>query len=67
MRPGVSRTEIEAVRARLGADDRIVEFEMEPVAVSSTEIRGRVARGEPVDALLPRAVAEAVSRQGLYR
>ncbi len=34
-------------------DDRIVEFEMEPVPVSSSEIRERVARGEPIDELVP--------------
>jgi nicotinate-nucleotide adenylyltransferase len=67
MRSGVSRDELEAVRARLGADDRIVEFDMEPVAISSTEIRERVARGEPVDDLVPPAVAAAIVRLGLYR
>lgn len=66
MRPGVSRAEVEAVRQRLGAGDRIVEFEMAPVPVSSSEIRARMARGEPVDAVLPARVAEAVSRLGLY-
>jgi nicotinate-nucleotide adenylyltransferase len=67
MRPGVPRAAVDAVRARLGAGDRIVEFEMEPVDVSSTEIRARVAQGEPVDGLVPPAVAEAVARLGLYR
>jgi nicotinate-nucleotide adenylyltransferase len=67
MRPGVSRTVVEAVRERLGAPDRIVEFDMEPVDVSSTDIRARVAHGEPVDALVPRDVADAIVRLGLYR
>lgn len=67
MRPGVSRDEVDAVRARLRAGDRIVEFELEPVAISSTEIRERVARGEAIDELVPPAVAEAVARLGLYR
>lgn len=67
MRPGVSRADVEAVRERFGGDDRIVEFDLEPVDVSSTEIRARVERGEPVDELLPPAVAEAVERLGLYR
>jgi nicotinate-nucleotide adenylyltransferase len=65
-RPGVSHEDVEAVRRRLDADDRIVEFEMTPVAVSSVDIRARIARGEPVDAVLPPRVADAVLRLGLY-
>jgi nicotinate-nucleotide adenylyltransferase len=67
LRPGVSRAELDDVRARLGAGDRIVEFELEPVDVSSTEIRERVARGEPIAELVPPAVADAIARLGLYR
>lgn len=67
MRPGVSRDAIDAVRARLGAGDRIVEFELEPVAISSTDIRERVARGRPFDDLVAPAVAAAIARLGLYR
>lgn len=67
MRPGVSRAELDAVRSRLRAGDRVVEFTMEPVAVSSSEIRERVARGQPLDGLVPPAVAEAIVRLGLYR
>lgn len=66
MRPGVSRPDVAAVRQHLSAGDRIVEFEMEPVPVSSSEIRARVAGGAPVGHLLPARVAEAVSRLGLY-
>lgn len=67
MRPGVSRVAVDAVRSRLGAGERIVEFAMEPVAVSSSEIRERVARGEAIDDLVQPAVAEAIARLGLYR
>ena len=66
MRPGSSRDDVGAVRERLAAGDRIVEFEMEPVAVSSSEIRARIARGEPVADVLPPGVFDAVSRLGLY-
>jgi nicotinate-nucleotide adenylyltransferase len=66
MRPGVSRHDVDAVRARLAASDRILEFELEPIAISSSEIRDRVARGEPVDDVLPASVADAISRLGLY-
>ena len=66
MRPGVARDDISAVRERLAASDRIVEFELEPVAISSSEIRARIARGEPVADVLPPLVSEAISRLGLY-
>ncbi len=66
MRPGVSREHVEVVRERLDAADRILEFEMEPLAISSSEIRTRVARGESVDDVLPARVADAISRLGLY-
>jgi nicotinate-nucleotide adenylyltransferase len=66
MRPGVSDTEVDAVRRRLGAEERIVGFEMAPVDVSSSEIRARVARGEPIDDVVPAKVAATISRLGLY-
>jgi nicotinate-nucleotide adenylyltransferase len=66
MRPGVSRDDVEAVRERLSAPDRVLEFEMDPIPVSSSEIRARVARGEGIDDLVPPKVADAISRLGLY-
>ncbi len=42
-------------------------FEIEPTPVSSTEIRRRVAAAEPIDGLVPPAVAVAIERLGLYR
>jgi nicotinate-nucleotide adenylyltransferase len=47
--------------------DRVLFFEIEPVPVSSREIRERIARGEPIDGLVPRAVAAAIADEGLYR
>ena len=66
MRPGVSRDAVEAVRDRLGAPGRIVEFVMDALPISSSEVRDRVARGEPVDDVVPSAVADAIARLGLY-
>jgi nicotinate-nucleotide adenylyltransferase len=66
MRPGVSRDDVEAVRERLSAPDRVLEFEMDPIPVSSSEIRARLARGEGIDDLVPPKVAEAIARLGLY-
>ncbi len=34
--------------------------------ISSTEVRRRVRRGEPIDDLVPPRVAQAIARQGLY-
>jgi nicotinate-nucleotide adenylyltransferase len=67
VRPGVSRDEVRSVRERLDGPGRILEFEMEPVDVSSSEIRARVAHGEPIGGLVPPTVAEAIGRLGLYR
>lgn len=46
---------------------RIELFELEPHPVSSTEIRGRVRRGEPLTGLVVPAVALYVDEHGLYR
>ncbi len=67
MRPGVSETELRDARARLPAPDRISFFAMAPTPVSSSEVRERIARGQPVDGLVPPEVAEAIARLGLYR
>lgn len=61
-----------AVGTRPGFDvsdarDRFIPFEMAPSAVSSTDIRRRVAAGEPIDGLVPAAVAAEIERLGLYR
>jgi nicotinic acid mononucleotide adenylyltransferase len=54
------------VRARLSAPDRVLEFAMDPVPASSSEIRARVSRGEGIGDLVPSTVADAISRLGLY-
>jgi nicotinate-nucleotide adenylyltransferase len=66
MRRGVSPEDVRAVRERLAAPDRVLEFEMDLVPVSSSDIRARVARGEGIDHLVPPKVAEAISHLGLY-
>jgi nicotinic acid mononucleotide adenylyltransferase len=40
---------------------------MPELPISGTEIRARAARGEPVDGLVPLAVAAEIGRLGLYR
>ena len=66
MRPGVSREKVDAVRQHLKADERIVEFEVEPLPISSSDVRERVGRQEPIDDLVPPAVAAEIVRLGLY-
>jgi nicotinate-nucleotide adenylyltransferase len=47
--------------------NRVLSFELSSPPVSSSEIRERVARGEPVESLVPPAVAAALDETGLYR
>jgi nicotinate-nucleotide adenylyltransferase len=67
MRPGYPRERLDSVLQQLSRPDRVELFEIEPVAISSREIRDRVGRGEPIDALVPPAVAELISSLGLYQ
>lgn len=66
-RPGYPREALDAVLAKLRDPSRVEFFELDPHAVSSTEVRDRVARGEPIDGLVPAAVARLVEELGLYR
>ncbi len=54
----LSSERIEAIRRH--------RVEMPPVAASSTEIRRRIAAGEPIDDLTPAAVARYICGNGLY-
>lgn len=49
-----------------GREATIVFFEMPRLDISSTLVRERVADGHPIDFLVPREVARAVARDGLY-
>jgi nicotinate-nucleotide adenylyltransferase len=42
-------------------------FEIDQRPISSSDLRGRLVRGEPVDGLVPAAVAREIERRGLYR
>jgi nicotinate-nucleotide adenylyltransferase len=41
-------------------------FEIEVLPISSRDVRGRIARGEPIADLVPPAVADEIERLGLY-
>ena len=47
--------------------DRVVPFQLASPPISSSDVRARVARGEPIDELVPPAVAELIEELGLYR
>lgn len=66
-RPGYPRERLDEVLSRLSHRDRVELFELEPVPISSREIRDRVARGEPIKDLVPPAVAGLIGSRGLYR
>jgi nicotinate-nucleotide adenylyltransferase len=65
-RPGVPDERMRETFVRLSAPDRISYFDLSPVPVSSSRVRERVARDEPIDDLVPPKVAEAIARLGLY-
>lgn len=58
---------LESAPPDVGAGGRIFHLPIDPVPISSTEIRSRVARGLPVDSLVPPGVAGYIRRSGLYR
>ena len=66
-RPGVDRGRLDAVLNRLERPDRVAFFEIEPLPVSSSDIRARVAAGEPIAGLVPAAVEVEIARLELYR
>jgi nicotinic acid mononucleotide adenylyltransferase len=66
-RPGFPRSELEAVLGELDRPERVLFFEIEPNPAASTEVRARIATGEPLDGLVPPAVARLVAERELYR
>jgi nicotinate-nucleotide adenylyltransferase len=74
-RAGSSRAQVlRALAEVLGAEPssqalaaRVSFLEMSPVAVSSSQVRERVARGQPVEELVGGPVARFITEHGLYR
>ena len=66
-RPGYAHENLDAVLSQLRRPERVEFFDMEPVPISSSDIRRLVAEGRPIGELVPPAVAEEIERLGLYR
>lgn len=56
-RPGIDEMAVERALAAIGSPGRVLRFAVETVPVSSSQVRARLTRGEPVDALVPPGVA----------
>jgi nicotinate-nucleotide adenylyltransferase len=66
-RPGYPRERLDEVLENVTRPERVRFFAIDPLPISSRDIRERVARGEPIDDLVPAAVAELIDSLGLYR
>lgn len=66
-RPGYPRERLDDVLDKLARPKRVRFFEIDPLPISSRDIRERVAHGEPIAGLVPAAVAELIDSLGLYR
>ena len=66
-RPGYPRERLDAVLRELRRPERVELFDMEPVPISSSDIRTRAAEGVSVRDLVPQSVADEIERRGLYR
>lgn len=65
-RPGFPHERLESVLARLARPERVVFFDIDPSAAASRDIRGLAAAGEPLDGLVPEAVARLIAALGVY-
>jgi nicotinate-nucleotide adenylyltransferase len=66
-RPGYPPETLAPVLARIARPERVEIFRIPSYPLSSSAIRGRLARGESVDGVVPRPVAAEIERLGLYR
>ena len=66
-RPGFPPDELDGVLEQLERPERVLFFEIAPNPAASTDVRALAAAGEPLDGLVPAAVARLVTERGLYR
>ena len=50
----------------LGGSDRIEFLDAPATGVSSSDVRGRIASGLPIEDLVPQAVVEMINNEGVY-
>jgi nicotinate-nucleotide adenylyltransferase len=65
-RPGFPSGPLDAVLAELDRPERVGFFAIDPLPISSRELRRRVAAGEDISADVPPAVAKLIREVGLY-
>jgi nicotinate-nucleotide adenylyltransferase len=65
-RPGFAREALEAVLGTLDRPERVLFFELDPVPISSRDLRRRLEAGEDVSADVPAAVADVIRTRHLY-
>lgn len=66
-RPGYPPEAFDGVLSQLEQPERVEFFEIPAVDVSSSDVRRRIRVGEPIDGLVPDAVAREIENAGLYR
>jgi nicotinate-nucleotide adenylyltransferase len=66
-RDGAARFDEAEARALGLHDSRTRVLDIWPPAVSASDVRARVAAGQPVTGLVPAAVADIIAASGLYR
>ena len=54
-----------AVHQQLGG--HLIWLQNQPLALSATELRARLAQGDSLDGLVPQKVADYIRQQGIYR
>jgi nicotinate-nucleotide adenylyltransferase len=65
-RPGYPHEDLDAVLAQLQRPERVELFDMEPVPISSSDVRRLATEGTSIGGLVPPAVAQEIERLGLY-
>ena len=65
-RPGFPPEKLDAVLGLLAQPERVLFFDIEPNPAASRDVRARAAAGEPLDGLVPPAVAGLIASLRLY-
>lgn len=66
-RPGAPRIEAARIGGKAASTPRVIQVSMDPIDISSTEIRRRIARDESIEHLVPQPVAAYIRRTHLYK